>query len=60
MDKLENKEKTAFENKQNETVWKAKAVGLTCPNCGSTLEGRKCKLFCTRPGCGYMVTCSEF
>jgi hypothetical protein len=34
--------------------------GLTCPNCGSPLEGRKCKLLCLKPGCGYMVTCSEW
>lgn len=34
--------------------------GLICPNCGGALEGRKCKLFCTRPGCGYLVTCSEW
>jgi hypothetical protein len=32
----------------------------TCPNCGAKLESRKCKLLCTRPGCGYMVTCSEW
>jgi hypothetical protein len=35
-------------------------TAMTCPNCGSSLEGRKCKLLCTRPGCGYMVTCSEW
>jgi hypothetical protein len=35
-------------------------TAMTCPNCGSALEGRKCKLFCHRPGCGYMVTCSEW
>jgi hypothetical protein len=34
--------------------------GLFCPNCGDRLEGRKCKLLCLRPGCGYMVTCSEW
>ena len=37
-----------------------KLRGLICPNCGSALEGRKCKLFCLRPGCGYLVTCSEW
>lgn len=37
-----------------------KMRGLICPNCGSALEGRKCKLFCLRPGCGYQVTCSEW
>ncbi len=35
-------------------------VGLTCPNCGSDLVGRKCKLVCPKPGCGYLVTCSEW
>ena len=35
-------------------------VGAICPNCGARLEGRKCKLFCPTPGCGYLVTCSEF
>jgi hypothetical protein len=34
--------------------------GIICPNCGAQMEGRKCKLFCTRPGCGYLVTCSEW
>lgn len=34
--------------------------GLVCPNCGGALEGRKCKLFCQTPGCGYLVTCSEW
>jgi hypothetical protein len=35
-------------------------AGTICPNCGSQLQSRKCKLLCTRPGCGYMVTCSEW
>jgi hypothetical protein len=35
-------------------------IGLVCPNCGSALEGRKCKLFCTSASCGYLVTCSEW
>jgi len=34
--------------------------GLFCPNCGARLEGRKCKLFCPSPNCGYVVTCSEW
>jgi hypothetical protein len=34
--------------------------GLWCPNCGAVLEARKCKLFCHTPGCGYLVTCSEW
>lgn len=37
-----------------------KLRGVICPNCGGALEGRKCKLFCTRRGCGYLVTCSEW
>ena len=35
-------------------------AAMVCPNCGSRLEGRKCKLFCLRPGCGYQVTCAEW
>lgn len=35
-------------------------AGSYCPNCGARLEGRKCKLFCRTPGCGYLVTCSEW
>ncbi len=37
----------------------AHQAGLFCPNCAAKLEGRKCKLFCPTPGCGYLVTCSE-
>ena len=33
---------------------------MLCPNCGAELQGRKCKLLCVRPGCGYQVTCSEW
>ena len=29
----------------------------TCPNCGRSLEERKCKLFCH---CGYYASCSDF
>lgn len=29
----------------------------TCPNCGTELEERKCKLFCR---CGYYASCSDF
>ncbi|PQV63786.1 hypothetical protein B1R32_109126 [Abditibacterium utsteinense] len=37
-----------------------KLRGAICPNCGAMLEARKCKLFCPRLGCGYLVTCSEW
>ena len=30
----------------------------TCANCGSTMEGRKCKLICH--GCGYFLSCSDY
>lgn len=33
---------------------------MLCPNCGTELQGRKCKLLCVRLGCGYQVTCSEW
>jgi len=42
------------------TLENEKLRGVICPNCGDALEGRKCKLFCTRRGCGYVVTCSEW
>jgi len=35
-------------------------AAMVCPNCGLRLEGRKCKLFCLRSGCGYQVTCAEW
>jgi hypothetical protein len=42
------------------TTLAAAQAGLFCPNCGARLEGRKCKLLCPTPGCGYLVTCSEW
>jgi hypothetical protein len=30
----------------------------TCANCGSRMEGRKCKLI--RRGCGYFLSCSDY
>lgn len=30
---------------------------FTCPNCGSAMEKRKCKLICA---CGYFDSCSDF
>lgn len=38
----------------------AEQAGAFCPNCGARLAGRKCKLECPTPGCGYRVTCSEW
>ncbi len=38
----------------------ALSQAMVCPNCGCELQGRKCKLLCMRPGCGYLVTCSEW
>ena len=32
----------------------------TCPNCGSVLSERKCKLFCERLGCGYYLSCADY
>jgi hypothetical protein len=42
------------------TTQRGVQAGMWCPNCGAALEGRKCKLFCPTPGCGYLVTCSEW
>jgi hypothetical protein len=33
------------------------AVILTCANCGSTMDERKCKLICR---CGYFLSCSDY
>jgi hypothetical protein len=38
----------------------AETLMLTCPNCSTALEERKCKLFCPRPGCGYFLSCADF
>lgn len=32
----------------------------TCPNCGTALEERKCRLFCPRASCGYYLSCSDY
>lgn len=54
-----------LESKQSPTlpisfIEAEKLRGVICPNCGAMLEARKCKLNCTRRGCGYVVTCSEW
>jgi hypothetical protein len=33
------------------------AIVLTCANCGSRMDERKCKLICT---CGYFASCSDY
>jgi len=32
----------------------------TCPNCGSEVAERKCKLFCPDPRCGYFLSCADY
>ncbi len=32
----------------------------TCPNCGSELTARSCKLLCPNPECGYFLSCSDY
>jgi hypothetical protein len=55
---LSTEEKIALQNEGQDV--NLSETSQTCPNCGAVLEGRKCKLLCTLPGCGYMVTCSEW
>jgi hypothetical protein len=33
------------------------AIVLTCANCGSRMNERKCKLICS---CGYFASCSDY
>jgi hypothetical protein len=33
------------------------ALVLTCANCGSLMDERKCKLICS---CGYFASCSDY
>ncbi len=33
------------------------AIMLTCANCGSAMDERKCKLICR---CGYFLSCSDY
>ncbi|MGO8968651.1 MAG: hypothetical protein ACLQDQ_03675 [Myxococcaceae bacterium] len=40
-----------------ETLASVEQLVRTCPNCGTTLMERKCKLFCR---CGYYASCSDF
>ena len=66
--KLENRPKTEINSaslrEEKGTAFKVlpetTPIGSYCPNCGARLEGQKCKLFCRTPGCGYLVTCSEW
>lgn len=36
------------------------AIMRTCPICSTTLEERKCKLFCPDPVCGYFLSCADY
>jgi len=38
----------------------AEELMRTCPNCGSELAERKCKLFCPDPRCGYFLSCADY
>jgi hypothetical protein len=33
------------------------AIVMTCANCGSRMDERKCKLICS---CGYFASCSDY
>lgn len=33
------------------------AIVLTCANCGSRMDERRCKLICS---CGYFASCSDY
>jgi hypothetical protein len=33
------------------------AILLTCANCGTAMDERKCKLICR---CGYFLSCSDY
>jgi len=58
--KQQQQNQTGLETARPETEVRNYEEGTFCPNCGGRLTGRKCKLFCETPGCGYLVTCSEF
>ncbi len=48
------------ESRRTSTVSSAETVMRTCPNCGTELAERKCKLYCPRAGCGFYLSCADF
>lgn len=38
----------------------AEELMRTCPNCGTQLVERKCKLYCPDPRCGFFLSCADF